>query len=236
MSDLIGVDSSGLSFQGKRVFLTGGSRGIGQTIKNHFLKLGAEVEAPGRECLDLASRESIQRYFEQRQDVDVDIFLHCAGENILGGINEITDEALDRCFQVNYFSAVELLRMITPRMAEKGNGKIVFISSLYAIVSKERRIAYSSSKNALNGLVKTLALELAKSKVMINAVAPGYVMTDMTRKNLTAAELESITANIPLGRLQEESDISNIVIFLCSEYNQNITGQLIAVDGGFLCR
>ena len=115
-------------------------------------------------------------------------------------------------------------------------GRIVFISSLYGIVSRERRIAYSSSKNALNGLCKSLAIELGEDNILVNCVAPGYVMTDMTRKNLSEEEINAITNNIPTRRFQTTEDIANITAFLCSDLNQSITGQLIAVDGGFTCK
>ena len=234
MNKMIGTSCNEISYKGKRVFLTGGSRGIGRTLKLHFEALGADVEAPGREQLDLSSRESISQYLKRKMDFD--IFVHCAGKNELASVTEIQSAVLDDCFQVNYYSAVELLKAITPHMSVNGNGKVLFISSLYAIVSRERRLAYSSSKNALTGLMKTAALELAPAHIMVNAIAPGYVMTEMTRKNLSGEELAAICGNIPTGELQSEEDISNLAVFLCSEFNQNITGQLIAVDGGFLCR
>jgi 3-oxoacyl-[acyl-carrier protein] reductase len=117
-----------------------------------------------------------------------------------------------------------------------GHGKIVLISSLYSMVTKERRIAYSSSKSALTGLMKTSALELAPYNILVNAVAPGYVMTDMTKKNLSAEEIKNIEQQIPTKRFQSEEDIASLVYFLCSEENKSITGQLIAVDGGYTLR
>ena len=97
-------------------------------------------------------------------------------------------------------------------------------------------MAYSMSKNALTGLAKTLSLELGQYNILTNCVAPGYVMTDMTRKNLSMQEIEQIRESIPTKRFQSGQDIANIVMFLCSEMNQSITGQLIAVDGGFTCK
>ena len=92
------------------------------------------------------------------------------------------------------------------------------------------------SKSALTGLMRTLALELAGDQILVNAVAPGYVMTDMTTQNLTQAEIASISAQIPTGRFQTEDDIAQLAAFLCSDANRSITGQLIAVDGGLTCR
>jgi len=217
------------------MFLTGGSRGIGKCIRTLFKNEGAEILAPGREALDLSNRESIQRYIQKNRNLEIDIFIHCAGINELAGIDEISNEIIDRVFQVNYYAPLELLKAYVPGMREKRYGRIVFISSLYAMVSKERRIAYSSSKNALTGLTKTLTLELAPYQIMVNAVAPGYVMTEMTEKNLSPEEIKKIQNSIPTGRFQTEQDIAELTAFLCSERNQSITGQLIAVDGGYTC-
>ena len=127
----------------------------------------------------------------------------------------------------------KLLKELIPGMKRKGNGKIVFVTSLYSFVSKEGRLSYSSSKNALVGLCKTLALELASSNIMINCVAPGYVMTDMTINNLSKEEIERLQNSMPTKRLQSVEDIANTCLFLSSDLNNSITGQIIAVDGGF---
>ena len=77
---------------------------------------------------------------------------------------------------------------------------------------------------------------MAADQILVNAVAPGYVMTDMTRQNLSCQEIEDLTEKIPTGKFQSEMDVANLVCFLCSDLNQSITGQLISVDGGFTCR
>lgn len=217
-------------------FITGGSRGIGKAINEKLKKNGITVIAPERSELDLSDFESISEYLENNKSLTPDVFIHCAGINELAGIEEISQDLILRVFQVNYNSAVQLLNSFVPSMKKKEYGKIVFVSSLYGIVSRERRIAYSSSKNALNGLCKSLALELAPYNILVNSIAPGYVMTDMTRKNLSEEEIKNIEKNIPTGRFQSEEEIAEAVTFFCSEKNKSITGQLLAVDGGFLCR
>lgn len=221
---------------GKKAFVTGGSRGIGKTIVETLAAAGAEVIAPTRAELDLSDRQSIGAFVKAHSDMAVDIFVHCAGVNELAGIGEINRETLLRVFDVNLFAPVDLLKAFYGNMKQKQWGRILFISSLYGIVSKERRLAYSSSKNALTGICKSLAIELGGDNILVNGVAPGYVMTDMTRKNLSEKEIAEIKENIPTHRLQSTEDIANIVVFLCSELNQSITGQLIAVDGGFTCK
>lgn len=224
-----------IEFSGRTVFLTGGSRGIGRKIKEMFCENGARVIAPERLQLDLSNVDSIEEYLK-REKLCIDIFVHCAGINELAGIQEINVELLNRVFQVNYNAPVMLLNNFVSNMKENRWGRVIFISSLYAIVSRERRAAYSSSKTALTGLARTLALELAPQNILVNAVAPGYVMTNMTQKNLSVQEIQNIEKNIPTGKFQTEEEIADAVAFLCSDLNKSITGQLIAVDGGFTCR
>ena len=219
----------------KTALVTGGSRGIGNAICEALKNDGINVVAPSRSEMDLSNPESVNNYMSA-YDKDTDIFIHCAGINPIAGIDDVNDEIINSAFNVNYLSAVNIIKSIVPVMKEKMRGHIVLISSLYALISRENRIAYSSSKNALNGLCKTLALELAPYNIMVNEVAPGYVMTDMTRKNLSDTEISKIEENIPTHRFQDASEIADMVAFLCSDKNKSITGQHIAVDGGFLCK
>lgn len=224
-----------LGLENKKVFVTGASGGIGQSIYNAFVEEGATVIAPTRSEMDLSDRTSVDLYISTH-DMDVDVFVHCAGINKLAGIDDVSPEILEQVFNVNYLSAVLLSKATTNHMKEAKWGKVIFISSLYSVVSRERRIAYASSKTALTGLCKTLALELAPYNISVNEVAPGYVKTSMTTTNLSMSEIKKITDNIPMGRLQFPEEIADTVLFLCSERNKSITGQKIVVDGGFLCR
>lgn len=224
-----------ISFNNKKVFLTGGGGTIGSSIKTFFLNNGAYVDAPGSDELDLSSIGAVKKYFDLFEG-SPDIFIHCAGINKLSGIEEIEDEVIKKVFQVNCFSAVEVLKRVVPAMRKKQFGRIVIISSLYGIVSRERRVPYSSSKHALNGLVKSVALETAADNVLINAVAPGYIKSKMTDSSLSKNEQKEILKTIPTGRFQMAEEIAHMCGFLCSEYNQSMTGQVFPVDGGFLCR
>ena len=224
------------SFDNKIVFITGAGRGIGRAIKESFEEHGAKVIAPERSALDLANPKSVYKYCEMYNDDDPDIFIHCAGLNILSGIEEIKQYDFEEICRVNLFSGIELFKRFVPEMKRNQNGKAIFISSLYGIVSKERRIAYSSSKHAIIGAVKSLALELAPYNIMVNSVAPGYVMTDMTKNNLSSDEINKLCKDIPTHRFQEEQEIADAVMFLCGSRNKSITGQVLVIDGGFLCR
>lgn len=225
-----------INLSGKTAFITGGSRGIGKTIVEVLQNGGAKVIAPPRSELDLSDISSIEAYIQKQRSMKVDIFIHCAGINELAGINEISQDLLSRVYDVNLFAPIHLLKAFCPNMQESKWGRVVFVSSLYGIVSRERRIAYSSSKNAMTGLCKSLAIELGGNNILVNSVAPGYVMTDMTRKNLSEEEIKNIESQMPTHRFQTTEDIANLIAFLCSDLNQSITGQLIAVDGGFTCK
>ncbi len=217
------------------VFLTGAKGGIGSAVYDCFKSCGANIISPSSKELNLLSEIELHDYLNSI-DAEPDIIIHSAGINKLSGIEEISSEDLKEVFQVNLFSFITILKHFIPKMREKRYGRIVGISSLYGIISKERRIPYSSSKHAMSGLIKSIALETAKDNILINGVAPGYIMTNMTRKNLSEIEIEDLKKQIPTGRFQDASEIANICLFLCSSLNQSITGQIIPVDGGFLCK
>jgi 3-oxoacyl-[acyl-carrier protein] reductase len=136
-------------------------------------------------------------------------------------------------FQTNFFGAVELLHGIMPGMKDRRYGRVVNVESVYAIISREKRLSYASSKSALSGLTRTLAVEYGKHNILVNAVLPGYVLTEMTQKNLSQSEIERIKERIPLGRLAQPEEIARLISFLSSDQNSYVNGQMIVADGGF---
>jgi len=120
-------------------------------------------------------------------------------------------------------------------MRERAYGRVVNISSVWSVVSKPRRFAYSTVKAAINGMTRALAVECAASNVLANAVAPGFVNTELTRKNNSEAEIRVLAENIPVKRLAEPREIADLVVFLGSERNTYITGQTVVIDGGYTC-
>jgi 3-oxoacyl-[acyl-carrier protein] reductase len=154
---------------------------------------------------------------------------------VLGGIEELSDKAISRMMQVNLLAPLELIRGLAPAMARRGYGRILNISSIWSMVTKPRRVTYSMTKSGINGLTRTLAVELAAKNVLVNALAPGYVNTELTRQNNSSQEIEAIRKTIPVGRLAEPAEIAEVAGFLVSEKNTYITGQVIMVDGGFVC-
>lgn len=218
----------------KSALVTGAARGIGKAIAAAFEAGGYRIIAPTRDELDLSQIESVERYAAALGDVDV--LVNNAGENVPLPLGEISAEHLQRILAVNVTAPFLLSRYAGVRMAQRGSGRIVNISSIYSLVSRERRSMYSTSKSALNGMTRAIAVELGPKNVLVNSICPGFVDTDLTRQNNTPAEIEKLCSGVPLRRLASVEEIARLAFFLGSEANTYITGQTIAIDGGFLCQ
>jgi NAD(P)-dependent dehydrogenase (short-subunit alcohol dehydrogenase family) len=222
-------------YEAGTALITGASRGIGAAIAARLQGEGIRVLSPLSKALDLLSSVSIDRYLSTLTQ-PIDILINNAGINRLGSIDEISSTDFEDVIQINLLGHFRLTQGLVKGMKARRYGRIVNISSIWSLVSRERRMAYSATKAAINGLTRAQALELAPYNILVNALAPGYVNTDLTKKNNTSVELEAIATQIPLGRLAEPSEIAECVAFLCSPKNSYITGQVIAIDGGYLCK
>lgn len=218
----------------KTALVTGAARGIGAAISDRFRKLGARVLDPSRNDLDLSSDVSVDGFLS-RLGEPIDILVNNAGINIPAGLSDITKEAMDDTLRTNLIGPIHLIRGVVPGMKERRYGRILNISSIWSLVSRDRRLAYGVSKSALNGLTRNLAVELAPFEILVNAIAPGFLDTEMTRRNISEQELEEIRKRIPLLRLGTPEEIAWIAGFLCSRQNGYITGQVIVADGGYTC-
>lgn len=218
----------------RRALITGASRGIGKAIKELFEEKGVIVIAPRRDEMDLNSNESIKKYVEGLEG-NIDILVNNAGINELASIDEITDEKIESMLQVNLIAQMQLIKLLSPQMKKNRYGKIVNIASIWCEFSKDRRILYSVAKAGVKGLTTASAVELSKDNVLVNAVAPGFVNTEMTSKNNSPEQIKALTETLPIKRLSEPREIAQAVYYLASEDNSFITGQTIFVDGGFSC-
>lgn len=215
--------------------VTGASRGIGAAIAMVLAREGARVLTPSHQEMDLSNPKSIERYVGTIEG-PIDILINNAGINFLAGLDELDPVTLNETLQINLIAPLQLTQLVAERMKASRYGRIVNLSSIWSIVSKERRVAYTASKSAINGVTRTLALELGPHGILINAIAPGYVNTELTHRNNSAEHVRSISDNIPLQRLAEPREIAEMVAFLCSEKNSYMTGQVLVVDGGYVCR
>lgn len=219
-----------------KALVTGGSRGIGLAIALCLKDYGIDVLTPTRQEMDLSSTESIANYLSQVETEGIDILVNNAGINMPEPLESMGMQNLSNTIKINLEAPLQLIQGVAPFMRQNQWGRIVNVSSIFSLVSRSGRAAYTASKAGLNGLTMTSALELAPYNILVNAVCPGYVATDLTYANNPPEVLDSIVQTIPLQRLAQPADIAEVVAFLCSESNRYLTGQVIAVDGGFLCQ
>ena len=219
----------------KTALVTGASRGIGKSIKESLLNEQIEVISPSRNELDLSSSESIDNFLTNLSK-SIDILVNNAGILKVGKHNDLSSSDFQEILQVNVIAPFEIISGVVESMKQKKFGRIVNISSIWGQISREGRSIYSSSKAALDALTKSFALEFGPYNVLINSVAPGYVDTELIKKHNTDLELAEIKKTIPLQRFAKKNEISNLVKFLCSEDNSYVTGQIITIDGGYVCK
>jgi 3-oxoacyl-[acyl-carrier protein] reductase len=217
----------------KTALVTGASRGIGKSIEEQLKKDGMRVLTPTHQELDLLSNKSIDGFLASLTE-PVDVLVNDAGINRLTQTN-FSDVDLEDTLQVNLIAPMRLTRGLIPGMTQRKYGRIVNISSIWSVVSKPGRITYAVSKTGLNGFTRSIAVEVAPFDILVNAVAPGYTNTELTRKNNTEQDLQKIRKTIPIQRLAEPLEIARLVSFLCSEKNSYLTGQCLIIDGGYSC-
>ena len=219
-----------------RALVTGSSRGIGAAIVERLTFDGYGVDTPSRLELDLSNLQSVQNFLDNYQLVAPDLLVLNAGENFPLNLSDISTNHWLQTMNVNLNSAFMLIRDIGTQMVKNKGGRIVVISSCYSYRSRIGRAPYSASKAALNSLVQSAAIEFAENGVLVNGIAPGFVLTDLTYSNNDEEGLKQLASRIPLGRLASPNEIADVVAYIGSTENTYITGQVIAVDGGFLCQ
>ncbi len=216
----------------KILFLTGGAGEIGSAIKEKFSIENFLVIAPDRQEMNLEVTGQIEKYLENVTST-VDVFIHCAGFNAPKTLENIAYSDLQKTMQINAFSFYQICQYLVKHHKIKSPGFILGISSIYGFLARPGRFSYSASKQSLNSMIKTLALELGHKKIHVNTLSPGFVDTKMTRRNNDENTIAGFVQKIPLGRLAQPSDIADVAYFLCSSQNKFITGQDIVADGGY---
>ena len=217
----------------KNILITGASKGIGKAIHKVLVSQNYNCITPSRKELDISNPESIKHFFKH-SNLEIDALVNNAGINIIGTIDSLADEDIHSMINTNLIAPLLLMQYVSKNMKNNRYGKIVNISSIWGVRSKEERTLYSATKFALNGMTKSLARELGPYNILVNSVAPGYVNTKMTQANVPQEEQDKIKQTIPLRRFAQPDEIAKLVVFLISENNSYITGQTIIADGGYL--
>jgi NAD(P)-dependent dehydrogenase (short-subunit alcohol dehydrogenase family) len=230
---------------GKKALVTGATRGIGAAIAQRLEADGAEVLITGKaetppasvsmnyRGVDLSDRVSAELFATELESSSVDILVNNAGINTNNPFGDIQSEDFDSIQEVNIRSVFRLCQAVLPSMRIKQEGKIVNIASIFSVISKEHRAAYSASKFALDGLTTALAAEVAADGIMANCVSPGFIDTDLTRKNLGATGIRELVARVPARRLGRPEEVAALVAWLSGPENTFVSGQNIIIDGGF---
>ena len=217
----------------KNILITGASGGIGKSIKAGLEEKGFNCITPKRSELDLSNLDSVTAYFSSLEE-EIDGLVNNAAINIIGEIQEINDDDIEKMMNINLISPLKIIQFVVENMKKKNCGRIVNVSSIWGVRSKEFRTLYSMTKFGINGLTKSLSRELGPNQILINSIAPGYVNTKMTDQNIPKKIQNKIKKDIPLGRFANPVEIAQLVAFLLSDENTYITGQTIIIDGGYL--
>lgn len=245
---------------GRVALVTGGSKGLGLAMAIGFAEAGADVVISSRheEELKRAAEEIHKaggRRVEyvvadmiERKDVArlaatalerlgrVDILVNNAGSNNPQSIDQIRDEDWDRVIELNLTSCMALTRDLVPQMKERRWGRVIFISSIMGLASKDGRGAYSATKSAVLGLARGAALDLGDYGITVNCIAPGPFMTDLPGNMLTDEQKKVFAARTALGRWGWPREIAGPALLLASEAGSYITGSVVVVDGGTLVK
>lgn len=240
----------------KTVVVTGASKGIGRAVAKEFANNGYNIVicynhsiSAAQELLAeisgitraIAIRVDVSKEDEVKNMIDItkntfgtiDVLVNCAGVSDTRLLIDSTKEDYDFVFDTNMRGTYNTCKLIGREMLSNQSGKIINISSIWGVLGGSCESVYSASKGAIIAFTKALAKEFGPNGINVNAVAPGFIQTDMT-KNVTEEIKQEIMDNSALGRLGTPEDVAGVVSFLASEKSEFITGQVIGVDGGWL--
>jgi len=238
----------------KIAIVTGGGSGLGFAIAEKFVQNGIETIIAGRnkEKLDAAAEKLGALCHAIRCDVadlgsipgfvqgvveqygQIDILVNNAGTNMKKEFAEVTDEEFQQVITTNLSAVFSMSREVVKNMLQNGGGSIINISSMAAQYGLPKVIAYSASKTAIDGMTRAMAVELSPKGIRVNAIAPGFIYSDMTAKALNSdpERKAKVFGRTPMGIMGQPADIGDAAYFLVSDAAKFITGVVLPVDGG----
>ncbi|HHY74155.1 MAG TPA: SDR family oxidoreductase [Bacillus bacterium] len=242
---------------GKVAFITGASKGIGRATALVFAKEGAQLAINGRDeqglveladsiekdfgrvvlvlTYDIANQAEMKQAFQSiyKQFGQLDVFVNNAGMLYDSLLGMIQSAKLDELINVNLNAAIYHMQYAARLMTRKKQGSIINVSSIFGRFGEAGQVAYSASKAALLGATMSAAKELAPLNIRVNAVAPGFIETGMT-KGIPVEKYEERLAQIKMKRIGSPDEVANTILFLASDLSSYVTGQVIGVDGGMV--
>jgi 3-oxoacyl-[acyl-carrier protein] reductase len=248
------MSNTNLDLSGKTALITGGTRGIGKAIADRFLDAGATIILTGTKIseveklnaenknhekvsylqVDFTDESSVAVFINKIHEIGkIDVLVNNAGINKIAHNTETSTADFDLLNDVNVKGPYILCREVSRLMKKNGYGRIVNVTSIWSAITRPGRTIYTTNKHAIAGLTKALAIELAEHNILVNAVGPGFTLTELTAATNTAEELKKITEIIPMRRMAQPVEIANLVLYLSSELNSYLTGQNLIIDGGY---
>lgn len=245
---------------GKSALITGGSKGLGKAMARGFAEAGADVFISSRHedelraaaaeiangldvevewmVCDMTDRSAVKALAEEavKRLGKVDILVNNAGSNQPQAIDEITDEAWDTIVELDLTSCMALTRYLVPGMKQRRWGRVIHISSVLGVGSKEKRNVYSACKAGLIGLAKASALDLGPFNITVNCLCPGPFLTDLPMSLLSDEEKKKFSDRTALSRWGQPRELAGPALLLASEAGSYITGEALLVDGGAFAR